>query len=53
MDTRRLRLLPLGYYKLKYLWHWLAERRDLENARSYVWATLFSRDSGLALHWGT
>lgn len=49
MDTRRLRLFPLGYYKLKYLKHWLLDRKDLTNAYSYIWATLFSRDAGLAL----
>jgi MoaA/NifB/PqqE/SkfB family radical SAM enzyme len=49
MDARRLKLLPLALYKLKYLWHWLAGRRDVANAYSYVWATLFTRDAGLAL----
>ncbi len=49
MDTRRLRLLPLAKYKLRYLAHWLLDRNDFANARSYVWATLFSRDAGLAL----
>lgn len=49
MDTRRLRLLPLAKYKLRYLAHLLLDRGDWRNARSYVWATLFSRDAGLAL----
>ena len=49
MDTRRLRLFPLAIYKLRYLWHWIAKRKDLRNAYSYIWATLFSRDAGLAL----
>jgi MoaA/NifB/PqqE/SkfB family radical SAM enzyme len=49
MDKRRLELLPLAAYKLRYLKHWLLDRRDLANAYSYVWATLFSRDAGLAL----
>ena len=49
MDTRRLKLLPLAEYRLRYLWHWLAQRHDLRNAYSYVWASLFSRDAGLAL----
>jgi MoaA/NifB/PqqE/SkfB family radical SAM enzyme len=49
MDTRRLRLLPLARYKLRYLAHLLFDREDWRNARSYVWATLFSRDAGLAL----
>ncbi len=49
MDTRRLKLLPLAVYRLRYLWHWLARRRDFRNAYSYVWASLFSRDAGLAL----
>lgn len=49
MDTRRLRLLPLARYKIRYLMHWLFDREDWGNAWSYVWATLFSRDAGLAL----
>jgi len=49
MDTRRLRLLGLAKYKLSYLIHLIRDRKDLRNAHSYVWATLFSRDSGLAL----
>ncbi len=49
MDKRRLKLLPLSIYKIKYLFHWLFVRRDLSNAYSYLWATLFSRDAGLAL----
>lgn len=49
MDTRRLRLLPLAKYKLRYLAHLLVDRGDWGCARSYVWATLFSRDAGLAL----
>ncbi|MBI4962252.1 MAG: radical SAM protein [Desulfomonile tiedjei] len=49
MDTRRLKLLPLAKYKLRYLAHWLLDRKDWRNARSYIWATLFSRDAGLAL----
>lgn len=49
LDKRRLKLLPLARYKLRYLKHLLFDRRDWANARSYVWATLFSRDAGLAL----
>ncbi len=49
MDRRRLELLPIASYKLKYLYHWLFKRRDWGNAYSYIWATLFSRDAGLAL----
>lgn len=49
MDFRRLKLLPLAKYKLRYLMHLLLDRRDWRNAYSYVWATLFSRDAGLAL----
>jgi len=49
LDKRRLKLLPLARYKLRYLKYLLFDRRDLANARSYVWATLFSRDAGLAL----
>jgi MoaA/NifB/PqqE/SkfB family radical SAM enzyme len=49
MDRRRLRLLPLAKYKIRYLMHWLLDRKDPRNAWSYVWATLFSRDAGLAL----
>jgi len=49
MDWRRLKLLPLAMHKLRYLKHILVDRKDLANARSYIWATLFSRDSGLAL----
>lgn len=49
MDTRRLKLLPLVAYRLRYLRHWLVDRRDLANAYSYVWASLFSRDAGLAI----
>lgn len=49
MDLRRLRLLPLARYKIRYLMHWIFEREDWGNAWSYIWATLFSRDAGLAL----
>jgi hypothetical protein len=49
MAWRRLKLLPLAKYKIKYLLHLLLDRRDWKNAWSYVWATLFSRDAGLAL----
>lgn len=49
MDLRRLKLLPLARYKLKYLGHIALARRDLRAARSFFWATLFSRDAGLAL----
>lgn len=49
MDFRRLKLLPLAKYKVRYLMHLLLDRNDLRNAYSYVWATLFSRDAGLAL----
>ena len=49
MDTRRLRLLGLARFKMKYLLHLAVDRRDWRNARSYVWTTLFSRDSGMAL----
>lgn len=49
MDFRRLKLLPLAKYKLRYLMHLLLDRSDWRNAYSYVWATLFSRDAGLAL----
>jgi len=49
MDRRRLKLLPLAIHKLRYLKHILVDRKDLACARSYLWATLFSRDSGLAL----
>jgi MoaA/NifB/PqqE/SkfB family radical SAM enzyme len=49
MDLRRLKLLPLAKYKLRYLIHLLLDRNDWRNAWSYVWATLFSRDAGLAL----
>ena len=49
MDLRRLKLLPLAKYKLRYLFHLLLDREDWRNAYSYVWATLFSRDAGLAL----
>ncbi|PIE67498.1 MAG: hypothetical protein CSA23_03465 [Deltaproteobacteria bacterium] len=49
MDNRRLELLPIAKYKLMYLKHWLLDRRDIKNAWSYIWATLFSRDAGLAL----
>lgn len=48
-DTRRIKLLPLAGYKIRYLRHLLLERKDWRNARSYVWASLFSRDAGLAL----
>jgi MoaA/NifB/PqqE/SkfB family radical SAM enzyme len=49
MDFRRLKLLPLAKYKVRYLMHLLLDRNDWRNASSYVWATLFSRDAGLAL----
>lgn len=49
IDTRRLKLLPLAKYKIRYLMHLLLDRNDWRNAYSYVWATLFSRDAGLAL----
>ena len=49
MDSRRLKLIALAYYRFKYFLHWLFKRRSLGNAYSYVWATLFSRDAGLAL----
>lgn len=49
MDRRRLKLLPIARYKFKYLCHWLTVRKDPANAWSYIWATLFSRDAGLAL----
>lgn len=49
MDFRRLKLLPLAKYKIRYLMHLLMDRNDWRNAYSYVWATLFSRDAGLAL----
>jgi len=39
----------LAKYKIRYLMHHLIDRNDWRNARSYVWATLFSRDAGLAL----
>jgi len=49
MAWRRLKLLPLAKYKIRYLLHLLLDRNDWRNAWSYVWATLFSRDAGLAL----
>lgn len=49
MDLRRLRLIPLAKYKIRYLMHWLFDREDFANGWSYIWATLFSRDAGLAL----
>jgi MoaA/NifB/PqqE/SkfB family radical SAM enzyme len=49
MAWRRLKLLPLARYKIRYLIHLLLDRKDWRNAWSYVWATLFSRDAGLAL----
>lgn len=49
LDTRRIKLLPLARYKIRYLMHLLRDRKDWGNARSYVWASLFSRDAGLAL----
>ena len=48
-DRRRLKLLPLATYRIRYFLHLLVSRRDWRNARSFVWATLFSRDAGLAL----
>ena len=49
MDLRRLKLIPIAYYKIKYFLHWLFIRKDWRNAYSYLWATLFTRDAGLAL----
>jgi len=48
-DRRRIKLLPLAKYRIRYFLHLLFGRKDWRNARSYVWATLFSRDAGLAL----
>ena len=39
----------LHIYVLPVMLHLLKDRRDPINAYSYVWATLFSRDAGLAL----
>ncbi|HNV71049.1 MAG TPA: radical SAM protein, partial [Candidatus Ozemobacteraceae bacterium] len=49
MDLRRLKLLSLGLWKALVLCYWLLCRRDWRNAWSFVYATLFTRDAGLAL----
>jgi MoaA/NifB/PqqE/SkfB family radical SAM enzyme len=49
MELRRLKLLPLAYYKIKNFYHWLFERKDWRNAYSFLWTTLFTRDAGLAI----
>ena len=48
-DTRRLKLIPFGYWRLRYLAHWLLERRDPQNAYAFAYANLLTRDAGLAL----
>ena len=49
MDWRRLKLLPLALWRLRYLLNWLLVRKDRGNAWAYLYSNIFTRDAGLAI----